>query len=55
MEPIHLDYETYKNLNPSSKSETIRQIKSGRSYTTTIEGIAYLIDVDENSELVIID
>jgi hypothetical protein len=59
MEPIHLDYDTYKDLSlgliPSSKADTIRQIKNGRSYTTTINGIAYLIDVDENNELVVVD
>jgi hypothetical protein len=59
MEPIHLDYETYKDLNsgliPSSKAEAIRQIKKGRSYTTTIDGIAYLIDVNQENELVVIE
>lgn len=59
MEPIHLNYDKYKDLSlgliPSSKAEAIRQIKNGRSYTTTIDGIAYLIDVNENNELVVID
>ena len=59
MEPIHLEYNTYKELSlgliPSSKAEAIRQIKNGRSYTTTIEGIVYLIDVNENNELVVIE
>jgi len=59
MEPIHLDYEAYKDLSqgliPSSKAEAIRQIKNGRSYTTTIEGIAYLIDVNQNNELVVVE
>jgi hypothetical protein len=55
MEPIHLDYSAYKDLSsgliPSSKAEAIRQIKDGRSYTTRLEGIAYLIDVNENNEI----
>lgn len=59
MEPIHIEYASYKDLSsgliPSSKAEAIRQIKNGRSYTTTIDGIAYLIDVNEDDELVIIE
>jgi hypothetical protein len=59
MKPIHLDYDKYKDLSldliPSSKAEAIRQIKNGISYTTTIDGIAYLIDVNEDNELVVID
>jgi hypothetical protein len=59
MEPIHLDYNTYKDLSSalisSSKIEMIRQIKNGRSYTTTIEGIAHLITVTDDNELIVIE
>ena len=56
MEPLHLEYNDFQNLssNPGIKQEAIQQIKNGRSYTTTIDGIAYSIGVDEDNELIII-
>jgi hypothetical protein len=58
MEPLHIDYDIFKemntSINTSLREEAILQIKHGRSYTTTIDGIAYSIGITENNELVII-
>jgi hypothetical protein len=57
MESIHIEYSTYQDLNsginPASKLETTSQIKEGKSYNTTVDGVTYPIGVNEENDLIL--